>query len=437
MDTSNRTLVAGWPSDEEVKALASKVPTPFYLFSEESLRARYREVAEAFGNGREGSDCRILYSVKNNPLPAIVEALAEEGAWFECSEVPEVELLARVGVPTSRVVYTALWKSESAVGACIDHGVGLFTVDSVQDVQTIESVAKTKRATVRILLRVNTGVFARRTVFHAAGAASKAGALLDTSATVPGAEDVYSVLDALRAAPSLTLTGVHGHVGSQVVRLSDFVAHASRLAEFSRRATAVYGAPLPLLDVGGGLPVPYDGRPVPTVASIGRRIREQLRSEPFSGTVLVEPGRYLTADSGVLVAHLAKTRVRADGKHLAFVDASAYNVLLDSLVARWRYPIRVVGANSREVPPSVIVGSTNDTLDVFGEIGTYSGNGVGRALQIGDLIVIERVGAYSVCFNMNYAFHGRPAILFERRNGSLETIRAGESLDEVLGRFGA
>lgn len=440
MSPQARTPVT-WASTDRVRDAVTGYGTPLLLFSEEKIRQGYRDVVKAFsGSENDRVRFRILFSVKNNPLASIVRLLVEEGAWFECSDFTEVRLLERVGASASSCVLTSLWKSEQEVNRALKAKVAALAIDSVTDVVTISNVAESVGVRAPALLRVNSGIVARGTRFHSAGPTSKAGAWLDTD--VNNGEDAGSVITALKNSPGLELRGIHGHLGSQVVRLADFDAHVSRLARYIREAERAYGRELSLLDVGGGFPVDYGRGRVPSVDAVAATIQRALAKEGFEGEALIEPGRSITANGGVLVTRVAKVRRSPQGDHVAVLDASAYNVLLDSLVAGWRYPVRVMRRSDFEeqrvedLAPTLLAGATNDTLDVFGRLESSSSQRY-KKLETGDYVLFERVGAYSVSFNMNYALLPAPPCLLVKPDGEIIEIRRRESDEEVLARFGA
>jgi diaminopimelate decarboxylase len=404
-------------SDELLEHIVDKYGTPCYVFSEAQLLDNFQRLTEAMR--RHVDELRVLYSVKNNPLAAVIDLFASAGSWFECSAPAEIVALSRLGIDMDHCLETAVARTVDDVAENRRLLARRFTVDSVHDVEVLANGRGRRR--LDVLLRVNTSVEAKGTRFHSAGPMSKAGASIPGSGAAVG-DDVFSVAEAVARTPGLRLTGLHGHIGSQVLERFEFQSHVDTLTHLATQIEESTGCPLRQLDVGGGFPVDYGSSTIPSLTTVADWIGTAVAASSYRGEVYIEPGRVLTANAGVLVASVLKTRRTLGQETTAILDACVYNTLLDVLVAGWSYPIRLLGGDINEVERSRLVGNMNDTLDVFGQVGTDL-PGDGRALEPGDLVTFNMAGAYTLSFNMNYGLYPMPRVLMVGVDGTERLIR--------------
>jgi diaminopimelate decarboxylase len=426
--------------------IAKTEGTPFYLFDEQEILQNLEEIRSAFSGWKGRGGARVLYSLKSNPLPGIVRVLASRGSGFEVTTIGEVELLRRLNVPMGQCVYTGLWKPRADIEQCLRHGLSTMTVDSVHDALAIESAAENVGTAVRVLIRVNPGSLRQRTVFASAGETSKVGAWILPRPFRAGEDqdDADSVVSRVLESRHLKLTGIHSYLGSQIEELRLFRDFARRLGRFYLRLRRRHRVEVDLIDIGGGFPARYTGSSVPTPASIAREVFAGLAPSGFRGTLLVEPGRYITASAGLLVTRVAKLKHSPPYGRIAILDASAYNVLLDTLVADWHYDLRILkGHRKMHTSRVLLAGCTNDSLDIFDRTDArgFRRPITGRprrlpSLREGDLVIFQGAGAYTVSFNMNYALIPSPAVYLSRTTGLVETVRPPETVSDVVHRLG-
>ncbi|MDG6938487.1 MAG: hypothetical protein JRN42_08145, partial [Nitrososphaerota archaeon] len=243
-------------------------------------------------------------------------------------------------------------------------------------------------------------------------------------------DSALSVLKKILGTPQLEFEGFHFHLGSQIEDPTCYAEAIEKLEAFILGARRQLGDfRVGTLDIGGGLPVPY-GKKVPTPKDLGSKIVGQLNSLVESigdrFTLVAESGRFLTAESTILVTRVVNVKSFGDAKYI-YVDAG-YNVLLDSALLHHEYPVDVVPGGRPSPQKVALVGRLCDPLDVFP---TSSRSKLGGA-GVGKLVVFREVGAYSLVMNMPFHSQPRPPVLMRNSQGSYVVARKGQDVERLF-----
>jgi diaminopimelate decarboxylase len=422
---------------------AEKYGTPQYIFSERQITRNYLRIKQAF-ESLYRKETMVAYAIKANPIPEILSSLARLGAMFEASSLGEIYLIRQMGIKTEKAVFTSIYKPEEALRFLMRDGNGLIVIDSMSDLRRINSIAQETGQSISVLIRVNPCIESLRSVFSASSPNSKVGVPADYANT-KSEDTAWKLLEAALSSDNLSLEGIHGHIGSQIVDIDLFRAFAKRLSVFMAEAENRMNFKTHILDLGGGFPIQYDsGIRVPSVESIAMALISEIRNPGFDPTLIVEPGRYIVGNAGVLLTHVVGVKNLPNLGKIAIIDASAYNELLDAILVQWFFDIQVANkATSDDCENVRVVGVTNDTLDHFcqssskvepkpEEGSTQVGTRKLPKLQEGDTLVIKDVGAYSVSFNMNYCMMPKPQIFIIKTDNTFCLARKKESLEDLL-----
>jgi len=390
-----------------VDELAGAAGTPLYLYVLDAVEVAYRRLERAFRPGR------ILYSVKANGNLALLRRLVAIEAGFDVVSGGE---LLRAGGRPDRIVFAGVGKTAAELAPAVRCGVVLH-VESADELAALQAVAAGLRGRARFGLRVNPDVEAGlhpylRTGHHQ----TKFGLPVRT------AVELYRRV-AAGGFPDLDPVGVHVHAGSQLADPGDLAAGA-RVALGVLEAGRRFGLPLDRVDVGGGLPVDYDGGTVPSAeefAAVLAPLVAGARAE-----LEVEPGRFLVARAGALVAKVLAVKPSPGGRAVV-VDTGMHHLIRPALYqARHRVvPVRL----GRPTGPGWLVGPICESADVLA-------SGVPLPdLATGDLVAVLDAGAYGMAMASNYNGQPRPAevvvtdgeALMTRRRETWEDLLAWES----------
>ncbi|NMH92196.1 type III PLP-dependent enzyme [Pseudonocardia bannensis] len=346
-------------------------PTPFLVLDPDVVAARYAELTCAF----PGAD--VLYAVKACPDPAVLERLVALGSGFDVASLPEVRLCLAAGADPGALCFGNPARSRADLAAAHAAGVRRFVTDSREDLADLAVHAPDAAVLVRVLVDDDGSA----TPFFGKFGATP--------------EEAVELLRAVRAA-GLRVDGVTFHVGSQQTRPATFRS-AVRLA---LRVAGAAGVRRPVLDVGGGLPVRYRSAVLPP-AAFGAAIREAADAAVRAGVVeqvrlVIEPGRVLVAEAGVLRTRVLRVSHRpgVDHRRWVYLDAGRYQGLAETENEAIGYPLRVPG-RSGPVGAVVLAGPTCDGDDVLYRRTPYA---LPLALRAGDVVDVLHAGAYTASY---------------------------------------
>ena len=402
LDTS--TLVRAF------RALNARTPgtRAFWLYDLDAIRAR----AEALKHHFKSLSPRIAYALKANGLPAIARALHDCGLGADAGSLGELELARVCGFPAGARTLSGNGRTAEEAAWVARHGVETVSADAPQELGLLEREAAKAGTRLRVALRVNPGIVA----------GGHRGIETGHSATKFGmsARQANAAWRDRARWPHLELDGVHVHVGSQVAGVEPFVTAAQVSLELVA-ACARAGHVLSSVNLGGGFAVDYSGEGrEPDLAAIAAGIR----ALPGAARVrwCFEPGRWLVAHAGTLVAEVLwdKRRDDEDGEHRFVVLAAGMNDLLRPALYGARHVIEPLVPRPGAATPCDVVGPVCETSDRFAQ-------GLSLPpLEPGDLVAIRDVGAYGAVMSSAYNGRGRLAEVVHER-GALKLARAAES----------
>ena len=414
---SGALTLGGVALDAAMAALRRHEPAAraFWLYDLDAFRARAERLVRAFG--AEG--VHAAYALKANGCWALVSAAREAGLDADAGSLGELELARANGFAAARLTLSGNGRtSEEAAWACA-HGVSCVSADHVGELDLLNAAAAAAGVTLRVALRVNPGI---ATPGHRYVATGGHDAKFGVSA-----EEALAAWEARARWPRLVVDGLHLHVGSQLLDTGP-LEDAARAARALAEASAARGAPLALVNLGGGFGIDYDGEgrefPVETWA---RRLGEHARESGL--TWRIEPGRWLVASIGVLVAEVLWEKRRAeDGDvHRFVVLGAGMNDLIRPALYGARHRIVPVRPREGERTDAAVVGPVCESGDTFAEAVALP------PLERGDLVALLDAGAYGAVMSSQYNGRGRLAELVVER-GALRVARRAERPDALRER---
>ncbi len=359
--------------------IAAEVGTPTYIYSLPRVRHNYRMLAAAFSQ----LDAHLHYSVKANANLALLRTLLSEGAGFDAVSGGEIHRALAAGAPPSEIVFAGVGKTPEELRYAVAQEVGWFNVENVDECRILNTIAAEQHTTARVALRYNPDVQANT---HPNIATGHKGAKFGLNA-----DDLRYVLDHAANYSHLSIEGIHVHVGSQ---LGD--THATRSGVQAALALIESFSNITTINIGGGFPVAYTDIPLPDVTAFADAIAPLLDGYH----VIVEPGRSIVADAGLLLTRLLYQKQQG-GETLYIVDASMTELMRPALYDAHHGLVPV------EQHPTAhrvtVVGPVCETTDVLRRDVPLP------ALEHGDLLAITDVGAYGMVMANTYNQRPRPA----------------------------
>ncbi len=392
--------------------LARRYGTPLYVIDEDRIRSNYRRLAGAFRRGYR--DTAVHYAVKANTSLAVLSILRQEGAGADCAAPAEIEIALRVGFRPAEILYTAAFPSPAELDFARRAGV----VVNLDSDGPLEALAREGRPPV-LSFRVNPGAGRGKHGLIFAGPNAKFGLLPPRA------------LEAFRAARSLGFErfGIHMMAGSCVLDPEYFRELTASLVEFAGEVRRSVGIGFEFVDIGGGFGVPYE----PEEAALDvDRVAEEVTAAFRDGCtreglgrprLVLEPGRYLVGDAGVL---LTTVHGRKDGDTaLVGVDAGMHTLLRPALYGAY-HPMLSAGAlREAAAAPVHVVGPICENTDVLAR------NRALPPVAVGDVLAVLNAGAYGFAMSSQYNGRPRPAEVLVHC-GEHELIREREGIDDLL-----
>lgn len=363
-------------------ALATEHGTPLYVYSAAAISARVAAVRRAFGG-----DARICYAVKSNGNLHLLRRFADLGCGFDLVSGGELQRLAAAGIDAAGAVFAGVAKEQWEIDAALAAGILFFNVESPHELDLLAAAAARQGKRARLAVRLNPDIDAGTHAYISTGRSEdKFGIDLDAAG---------EVVAAIRARPGLELVGYHVHLGSQIATPAPFVAAFERVVTWmDERAERSDG--VRYYDLGGGFGV---GSSALDVGALAAELLPRLAARGLRA--VLEPGRFLIADAGLLLTRVLGGKARS-ARRFVLVDAAMNDLLRPALYGA-EHPI--VPVRATDAAPVVV--------DVVGPV-CESGDFLGRdralpPLARGDLLAVLTAGAYGTSMTSNYNTRRRPA----------------------------
>ena len=395
-----------------LEALARRYGTPLYVYSADQIAERLGLFQQALS----GRDHLVCYAVKANSALAIIKLLADRGAGFDIVSGGELErVLAAAPEAVGRVVFSGVGKTAPEIDLALLQNILEFNVESEAELELLAVRARKQKRVARFALRVNPDVFADTHPYISTGLREHKFGI-----------DIRQALRTYKKAAGSRWLEAHGvsvHIGSQIRSAQPFgkaMERVSKLVEQLRHE----GIALESVDAGGGLGIDYHGGAFDAAAKVeeyAEAIQQALAG--FDGRLLIEPGRFLVAQAGALVARVLT--VKRNGKKTFVITDAAMNDLIRPALYQAHHeivPVRPRPGRTRTVD---VVGPVCESGDFFARDRNL------KPLRPGDLVALLDAGAYGMAQSSNYNTRMRPAeVLVEGRKARL--IRRREAIADLL-----
>jgi diaminopimelate decarboxylase len=396
-----------------LETLAKRYGTPLYVYSADQVIERLKLFQQAL----KGRKHLVCYAVKANSSLAILKLLAEHGAGFDIVSGGELErIMAAAPQAVERVVFSGVGKTLAEIDLALQAGILEFNVESEAELALLAARAQKLKRKARFALRVNPDIFADTHPYISTGLREHKFGI-----DIRQAKRIYTSVAGNRW---LEAHGVSVHIGSQIRSAAPFGAAMARVYRLVGQLKRE-GVELKAIDAGGGLGIDYHGGPFDAAAKVEEytaAIEESL--DGFEGRLLLEPGRFVVAQAGALVARVLQ--VKRNGKKTFVITDAAMNDLIRPALYQAHHeivPVRPRGGRARAVD---VVGPVCETGDFFARDRKLA------HLEPGDLVALLDAGAYGMAQSSNYNTRPRPAeVLVEGSKARL--IRRRETMADLLG----
>ena len=391
-----------------VKQLAEQFGTPLYIYSKATLERHWHAFDNAFGEHPH----LVCFAVKSNPNIAILNIMAKLGSGFDIVSQGELERVLAAGGDAAKVVFSGVAKSRQEIARALEVNIRCFNVESEAELLRINQIAGDMGKIAPISLRVNPDVDAHTHPYISTGLKEN-----KFGVSVEQAREVYKLAATL---PNIRIVGMDCHIGSQLTELQPFLDAVDRLIVLMEQLKQD-GIHLKHLDLGGGLGVTYTDETPPHPTEYAKALWEKLSA--FSELeIIVEPGRAITANAGILVTKVEYLKSN-ESRNFAIVDAGMNDMIRPALYQAYMNILEIDCTLAREEKMYDVVGPICETSDFLGKQRKL-------AIAEGDYLAQRSAGAYGASMSSNYNSRPRTAeVMVDGDKAHL--IRRREALNEL------
>ncbi|MEZ5979606.1 MAG: type III PLP-dependent enzyme [Planctomycetota bacterium] len=355
--------------DATYAKLAEEHGTPLFVYDAATARAGYRRLRAALPER-----ATIAFAVKSNPFQPLLELFAELGASFDCASIGELERVARLGLPGSRVYMTGPGKRMEELERAYAMGARV-QCEGFEDLARLDRIA-TRELHVNLRVHPAGGIEERNRIIGGAG----------PSVFGIDEEDLPATLDRARGLERVRIRGLHVFAASNERDAERLLETYAAVFALAKRLQSDLGEPLEHIDLGGGLGIPYtSGESELDVELLGAGLAALLDANPwFTGRAILEPGRYLSGPCGTYLVRVIRTK-RSRGTDFAILEGGANHLIRPALIGQ-PFPTKAV-AKSGALKPTTLAGPLCTSLDRLGDVELPD-------LEPGNLLALGACGAY-------------------------------------------
>jgi len=366
------------------------LPTPAYVYDTALLAATLDAIKAAV---RDDANYHVHYAIKANDHPAILKQIAAAGLGADCVSGGEISAAIEAGFPAQKIGFAGVGKADWEIELAIKAGIGFFNVESREELEVISQIATALQTEARVCLRINPDVSANTHAHITTGREEDKFGI--------ARQHMVEVIRLAQQLPYLSFVGLHFHIGSQLLDMTDYEALCARVNELQYLLEAE-GITVPNINVGGGLGIDYadpDLHPIADFQNYIDTFRSHLRLR--DGQQLhFEPGRAVVAQMGILLTRVLFVK-HTETKDFVILDAGMTDLIRPALYGAL-HKIENISAEGSEIKTYDIVGPICESSDIFA-----------RDYQLpitkrGDLIAIRSAGAYGQTMASTYNHRSLP-----------------------------
>jgi len=395
--------------DVAVQKIAAEIGTPFYLYSHATLTRHFKAFSEAFA----GMQKLICFSAKANTNLAILKLFATAGCGLDIVSGGELFRGMQAGFTPDRIVYSGVGKRVDEIDYALKSDILMFNLESLDELKLINQRAGQLNQRARIAIRVNPDVDPKTHPYISTGLKkNKFG--IDTATALEG----YRLAGSLK---NIEVIGIDCHIGSQITEAGPFEDALKSIKDLIRQLKSELGIQIQYIDMGGGLGITYADETPPSLKEYAKAFLENL--EGMGLTLILEPGRVLVGNAGVLVTCVLYKKV-GKGKKFIIVDAGMNDLMRPTLYNAF-HAIEPIVRNQAPLTVADVVGPICESGDFLA---------VDRNLteaNADDLLAVMSTGAYGFVMSSNYCSRPRVAEVMVK-NDQYHVVKKRETYQDLV-----
>ncbi len=395
--------------DVNVKKLAKEFGTPLYIYSKNHFINQYKEFANAFNSNKY----KIFYAMKANFNLSVISTFVKLGSGVDANSEGELYRALKTGVDPQKIILTSVGKTKNEIKLGLEKNVLMIKAESEEEIDLINKIAGEMNKVARVAIRVNPDVDAKTHPYISTGLSSNKFGIDSRTA--------LAIYKRRKDFPHIKFTGIDMHIGSQITSIDPFVEAVRKLSDLYFEIEKD-GLKLEHFDVGGGIGVSYNNEQSFSINEFAEKTIPLFNK--LDCDIIFEPGRFLTANGGVLVTEVLYNKKNGN-KNFIVVDAAMNDLLRPSIYQAYHHI----------QPVQLFANRKNITADIVGPV-CESGDYFARDREItssnsGELLAVMSAGAYGMVMSSNYNARRRPAeILVDGER--YEVIRSRETFDHLI-----
>ncbi|MCM8767285.1 MAG: diaminopimelate decarboxylase [Candidatus Omnitrophica bacterium] len=361
----------------EGKKIVEKFDTPVYVYSYNFLINQINRIKSAFS----ALPVKICFSIKSNSNLSILKIIKENGLGADVVSEGELRKALIAGFSPSDIVFAGVGKKEGEIAFAIKKNIFCFNVENEEEIEIIERFGQKFKKKVNVNLRLNLDIdIDTHHYIKTSKSENKFGIDLDFAKRI--LKKKFNFVE---------IKGIHFHLGSQIKEVSPYIKAIEKVKEFCRKNKFQPE----ILDIGGGFGIPYNIEDkIQPIEEFGRKITEELKNFNLK-TVILEPGRFIVGNSGVLITKVLYVK-KKKGKNFIIVDAGMNDLIRPSLYESFHLIYPLCLKEGRKIKFDV-VGPICETGDYLGKDREFP-----EGIKRGDFLVVMSAGAYGFSMSSNY-----------------------------------
>ena len=390
--------------------LSKKVGSPFYCYSSKILESKYSELTDAF----KEEDLLVCFSLKANSNQSIIKTFSSLGSGADVVSIGELKRALKAKIPPNKIVFSGVGKNTDEIIFAIKNKILMINVESISELKQISTQAANLNMIAPISLRVNPDIEAGGNEKISTGKKQDKFGI-----SIKEAIDVYELASNL---DNIEIKGIDVHIGSQINDLEPFEKTFNSIVETITKLKDK-NIDIDIIDIGGGLGINYTDEKALNIKDYAAVVSKKLGS--LNKKIIIEPGRFLTAESGILVTKIIYIKEN-ESKKFIIVDAAMNDFIRPSLYGSLHNALPII-ENDKERPIESydVVGPICETGDFF--IKDFKTS----QLLERDLLAITNVGAYGSVLSSNY--NSRPSIAeIIIKDDSYSVIKKRQDIEEMI-----
>ena len=393
-----------------VSKIASRIKTPFYLYSFNQLRLNFNNFKKSF----KKVNPLICFSVKSNSNVKIISELKKLGSGADVVSLGELKIALKAGIIPKKIVFSGVGKTEEELDFAIKRKVLLINAESESEIKTINKIAKKNNKTVAVGIRINPNISAKTNKKISTGKKdNKFGVSMNACLEIFNHQYDYEYIK---------FEAISVHIGSQIMDVNPFRKVLSSLSSFNKKINLL-GINLKYIDLGGGTGIPYSESE--KVFNLEKYSNLVLKFKKINNVeIIFEPGRSICGNTGVLVSKIIYLK-DIPGKKFIIIDAAMNDLMRPALYGAKHEIYPLIKNNSIIKKNTEFVGPVCESSDTFMSYNNY------QKLNEGDFICINNIGAYGRSLASNYNTRPYSAEVLINKN-TYKIIKQRQKLESLI-----